>query len=112
MDSGECVDQVYLTVVAPFSRKGPHLHQVRAGRFICLKGNVEIVTRQEELYESQWSGEDHGYRTVRVPAGIPAEICNWEFEPAYVLNMPSPPWREDQSDECPVENWDPEKDKP
>ena len=102
-----------MTVVDPGCQKGPHLHQVRRGRFTCIKGNVEIITRRCEdttgncLYAREWTGEDHGYVTVHVPSGVAAEIINHGDEPAYVLNMPTPAWRPDSRDEWEVMSWNP-----
>jgi dTDP-4-dehydrorhamnose 3,5-epimerase-like enzyme len=94
--------QIYVTVVAPKCIKGPHLHLKRWGLFTCIKGNVKIVIRNEEKYEEYFSGEDHSYRTIQVPAGKPSAIQNIGDEDAYVLNMPAPAWRIDDQDEHPV----------
>lgn len=94
--------QVYLTVVSPGSVKGPHLHMKRWGLFTCIKGNVKIVLKTSGGYEETFSGEDHAFTTVQVPAGIPAALQNIGNEDAYVLNMPSPAWRPDDQDEHPV----------
>jgi hypothetical protein len=91
--------QVYLTVVAPRSEKGPHLHLVRTGCFTCIKGNVRIVVKIGGQYREYWSGEDHQYRSVEVPAGVPALIQNPAAVEAYVLNMPNPAWTPDMHDE-------------
>lgn len=91
--------QVYLTVVAPRSVKGPHLHLRRWGLFACVKGDVKIVLRTEQGYEEHWSGEAHQFRTVQVPAGVAAALQNVGEVPAYVLNMPAPAWRPDDQDE-------------
>lgn len=121
-------DQVYLTVVLPGAQKGPHLHRKRCGRFTCIKGNVMIVTRGIETHEwrghdgrgptmavlmdlskpayvEHYTGENYGFATIPVWPGTPAAIYNLGTEPAYVLNMPSPPWRPDDQDEWPVEDW-------
>ena len=106
-------DQVYVTVVEPACSKGPHLHKKRFGRFVCITGNVEIITRRAKhpetngLYQRHLSGEDHDYALIEVPAGVPAEICNIDSIPAVVLNMPTPAWRPDDQDEWPVEDWNP-----
>lgn len=94
--------QVYLTVVSPGAVKGPHLHLKRWGLFTCVKGNVKIVLKTPAGYEETFSGVDHGFATVQVPAGIPAALHNVGREDAYVLNMPSPAWRPDDLDEHPV----------
>lgn len=91
--------QVYLTVVAPNSIKGPHLHQKRWGLFTCIKGNVKVVVRTPAGYEEYWSGEDHHYTSVQIPPSVPAALQNGGSEDAYVLNLPSPAWRPDDQDE-------------
>lgn len=110
-------DQVYLTVIAPRCQKGPHLHLKRCGRFVCIKGNVEIITRRGmdpkarhghwRLYERHWSGQNHDYKLVHVPPGTAAALINHEDEPAFVINMPTPAWKPDDQDEWPVEGWRP-----
>ena len=61
--------QVYLTVVAPKSVKGPHLHLKRWGLFTCIRGNVKIISRSERGYEEAFSGEKHCFATVRFQPG-------------------------------------------
>ena len=106
-------DQVYLTVIAPHSQKGPHLHKKRCGRFVCIKGNVEIILRRAlhpqcpGVYEHQWTGEDHGYGMIEVPPATGAALMNHSDEPAFVINMPTPAWLPDDQDEWPVEEWNP-----
>jgi dTDP-4-dehydrorhamnose 3,5-epimerase-like enzyme len=104
VDDKEPIEQVYLTVVEPGMCKGPHLHWRRRGRFVCVKGNVLVVTRGSDYHE-RWSGEDHGFAVVRVNPGIAAALYNRGDEPAYVLNMPYPPWRKDDQDEHEVIGW-------
>jgi len=94
--------QVYLTVVAPKEIKGPHLHLKRWGLFTCIKGNIKIVVKTSEGYKEFFTGEDYEFATIQVPAGVPAALQNIGHEEAYVLNMPSPAWREDDQDEHPV----------
>lgn len=105
VDDHDPIDQVYLTTVYPGMAKGPHLHMRRRGRFTCVKGNVLIVTRIGDIYSEHWSGEDHDYATVRVPEGVPAAIYCQGSSLAYVLNMPSPPWRAGDPDEHEVLDW-------
>ena len=103
-------DQVYLTVVAPHSQKGPHLHKIRRGLFCCIKGHVRIVQRVvpdgflEYVYRTAFIGEDD-QRLILVRPGDAACIYNDSAEEALLLNLPSPAWSKDQKDEWPVENW-------
>ncbi|MBU3542207.1 cupin domain-containing protein [Polynucleobacter sp. MWH-Loch1C5] len=97
--SGKEPQQVYLTVIAPGEIKGPHLHFIRTGCFTCIKGNARFVLKIDEGYQVVMSGEDHEYRSVIVPTGVPAALQNLGKEDAYVLNMPQPAWTPDMNDE-------------
>ena len=98
--------QLYVTVCAPGARKGPHLHLKRWGYFTCVKGNVRVVVRTPAGYEIAFSGEEHAFATIEVPAGCPALIENPGTIDAYVINTPSPAWHKDDVDDHPVEGWD------
>ena len=91
--------QVYLTVVVPGKVKGPHLHLKRWGLFTCIKGNGKVLVRTERGYEEWFTGENHDFATIQVPAGIPAALQNTGDTDAYFLNMPSPAWRVEDQDE-------------
>jgi len=104
VDSGVAIDQVYLTTILPWRVKGPHLHLKRRGLFCCIRGEVIVVVR----------GSDGSYATHKmkpgdppflVPPGVPAALYNALYVEALVLNMPSPPWREDDKDEHEVKDW-------
>ena len=96
---GKEPQQVYLTVIAPGQIKGPHLHFIRTGCFTCIKGNARFVLKTTEGYQVILSGEDHEYRTVIVPTGVPAALQNIGKGEAFVLNMPQPAWTPDMNDE-------------
>ena len=94
--------QVYLTVVTGFNIKGPHLHKRRSGLLTCIVGNVKIIVRQKGKYHEFFTGENFGFRTIKIPAGIPMAIQNVDDTDAYVLNMPSPAWSKEDLDDHPV----------
>lgn len=91
--------QVYLTVIAPRETKGPHLHFIRTGCFTCIKGNTRIVLKTPDGYQTYFSGEEHEFRSVMIPAGVAAALQNLGDEDAYVLNMPNPAWTPAMNDE-------------
>lgn len=91
--------QVYLTVISPGERKAPHLHYIRAGFFTCIKGDVKIVLKTPEGYKEFYSGENHEYLSVEVPAGVPSLVINAGEGEAFVLNMPAPAWTPEMNDE-------------
>lgn len=96
---GKEPQQVYLTVIGPRQIKGPHLHYIRTGCFTCIKGNARFVLKTADGYRVFYSGEDHEYTSVIVPAGVPAAVQNLGQEEAFVLNMPSPAWTPTMDDE-------------
>ena len=95
--------QVYCTVAKPKEIKGPHLHKKRWGLFTCIKGNVKIVIQVNGEYIERFTGEDHSFATIQIPAGIPSALVNIGEVDAYILNMPSPSWHPDDQDD-----WDEE----
>ncbi len=95
--------QVYCTVAAAGEVKGPHLHMKRWGLFTCIRGNIKIVVRVDGEYREYFSGEDHDFATVQVPAGVPNALVNIGEGDAYILNMPAPAWRADDQDDWDVE---------
>lgn len=103
IDSGIRVEQVYLTTVLPWKVKGPHLHKVRRGLFACVQGEVLVVVCQMGMYKTY--SIRRGDPMILVPPGVPAALYNPLGIEALVLNFPSPPWREDDKDEWPVEDW-------
>ena len=94
--------QVYMTVVAPGTVKGPHLHQKRWSFFTCIKGNVVVVMRTTEGYREYESGDDHGYAMIQVPGGTPAALFNPHGEEARVLTLASHAWTRSDPDDYPV----------
>ena len=95
--------QIYCMVVSKDEVKGPHLHKKRWGLFTCIKGNIKLVVKIDGMYQEYFSGDEHHYRTIQVPAGIPALIVNIGNIDAYVINMPSPAWHVDDQDDWDVE---------
>lgn len=95
--------QVYCTVAKPGEVKGPHLHKKRWGLFTCIKGNVKIVIQIDGQYQERFTGEDHNFATIQVPAGTPSALVNIGEVDAYILNMPSPSWHPEDQDDWDVE---------
>lgn len=102
LDPAQRPRQAYLTVVAPGMVKGPHLHMKRWGLFTCIRGDVKIIIQTPGGYEEHYSGENHHFNTIQVPAGWAAALQNCGKSDAYVLNMPSPPWNPSDPDDHPV----------
>lgn len=99
LNNNDYLKQVYLTVVKPNNIKGPHLHYKRNGLFTCIKGNIRIVTKENNEYKIFFSGEDYNYNSILIPKGIPAALQNISDIDAMVINLPSPGWTKEMQDE-------------
>jgi mannose-6-phosphate isomerase-like protein (cupin superfamily) len=99
--------QVYLTVCSAGTRKGPHLHMKRWGYFTCVRGNARVVAKIGDEYTVAYTGEDHGFATIEVPAGVPNLLENVGDVDAYIINTPSPAWHVDDQDDHAVTEWNP-----
>lgn len=108
VDHGPRIDQAYLTTVLPGAQKGPHCHMKRRGHYVCIRGAVLIVTRDPEgnyrSFEMSAETQEHN-RGLDIPPGTVSALYNLGDEEAWLLNMPSPPWRSDDQDEWPVNDW-------
>jgi mannose-6-phosphate isomerase-like protein (cupin superfamily) len=99
-------DQVYVTAIAPHSRKGPHLHMRRRGMFVCISGKTHLRALTEGVYEEF---ELSCWPLLVIPPGVPCALYNYGDTEALVLNMPSPAWSAEDPDDHPVLDWkDPE----
>lgn len=99
LNNNDYLKQVYLTVVKPNNIKGPHLHYKRNGLFTCIKGNIRIVTKENNEYKLFFSGEDYNYNSILIPKGIPTALQNISDIDAMVINLPSPGWTKEMQDE-------------
>lgn len=91
--------QVYLSVMAPGGRKGPHMHKIRSGFVTCIKGNVKVVLKGPDGYKEYFSGEEHEYLSVEMPPNTPVMYFNLGPGEAFLINMPSPAWTPDMNDD-------------
>lgn len=82
---------VYLAATFPRGFKGYHLHQVRKGRFVCLRGRVKITVvdgqQKEEVVLDAATPE-----RLFLPTNVYIGIENVGDEEAWLLNYPDPPY--------------------
>ena len=106
-DSGERIEQVYLTVVRPGKEKGPHLHQKRCGKFICIRGAAQFILRPPSGIYVRVNLNGNTPEMLVVPQGTVALIRCISGQAAYLLNMPDPAWSAEDPDEHEVQSWNP-----
>ena len=107
LEQRESVDQVYITTVFEGMSKGPHLHHIRTGRFLCIRGRVDLILRFPDGHYVYYEMDAIEPKVYEVPTGYAAELRNSGDGTAWVLNMPSPAWDKDNQDDNSVVDWKP-----
>jgi dTDP-4-dehydrorhamnose 3,5-epimerase len=101
--------QVYLTVAYPGVVKGWHYHKVQTDHFVCVKGMLKVVLYDDrdgsptkgEVSEF-FMGERNPILLV-IPNGVLHGMKGIGTEAAYLINVPTEPYRYDDPDEFRVD---------
>lgn len=99
---------IYITTCFPFEIKGVHCYEKRENNFVCLKGKVVFISKENGGYKEY-------ILSAKIPqmlsfqAKIPACHINIGSEEAIILNCPSTVWHPDQNEQIETEfneyNW-------
>lgn len=90
---------VYVTRINPGERKGPHLHIIRHSYYVCIKGKVVFIIKDNDgKYLEIESGEDNP-TLVEIPKGFSSAHINLSNEPSTILALVNPSWKPDIRDE-------------
>lgn len=80
---------LYLTATYPKGFKGYHLHTVRSGHLVCVRGRMKItIVEGIRKVEHILSGDRP--ERLRVPTGVWVGYENVGEEEGWILNFPSP----------------------
>ena len=94
--------EVYLATTKPGSFKGYHLHRIRAGRFIAIKGKVRVIMylRDGDVWKKTEQILDAANPTrIFVPVNVATGLETIGDEEAWLINYPDPPYDPDLKDE-------------
>ncbi len=90
---------VYMTSVNPGERKGPHLHIIRHSYYVCIKGKVVFIAKEESgNYLEIESSEDNPV-LVEIPKNHSSAHINLSNEPSIIMALVNPSWKPDSRDE-------------
>ena len=90
---------VYFTTINKGERKGPHLHKIRHSYYVCIKGKVVFIIKNNDgKYLEIESGEDNPV-LVEIPKGFSSAHINLSKEPSTILALVNPSWKPDIRDE-------------
>ena len=90
---------VYMTTINPGEIKGPHLHKIRHSYYVCIKGKVVFIIKQDSgKYLEIESGEEEPV-LVEIPKNRSSAHINLSNEPSIILALVNPSWKPDNRDE-------------
>lgn len=88
----------YLSAITPGAFKGYHLHRLRNGRFICIKGKVKIIAYQNGQRQ-EFILEANNPQRLFMPNNIANGWENIGDEEAWLINYPDPAYDPELKDE-------------
>lgn len=89
---------VYITNVAAGKIKGPHLHKKRTSYFVCIKGKVAFVARDNQgNYEEIIASEDNPI-LIQIPKNVASGHINLSDTESSVLVLADVAWKPDDNE--------------
>ena len=90
---------IYITNVIKGGRKGPHVHKKRTSCFVCIKGKVVFIIKEDSgNYLEIESSEDNPV-LVEIPKNHSSAHINLSNEPSIIMALVNPSWKPDNRDE-------------
>ena len=92
-------EMVYVTTINPGEIKGPHLHIIRHSYYVCIKGRVVFIIKDESgKYIEIESSEEKPF-LIEIPKNRSSAHINLSNEPSIILALVNPSWKPDNRDE-------------
>ena len=89
---------IYITSVSPNEIKGPHLHIKRNSYFLCIKGKILFVIRQQNGQYTEIIAEKDTPQLISVPKGLASAHVNLSTEESSILVLADVAWRPDDNE--------------
>ena len=82
----------YLTVAYPRCFKGYHLHKVRESNYVCIRGEVTVITYTKTEGRKETKLSANCSNKMKIGTNIPTGIRNDSREEVWLINFPNPPY--------------------
>ena len=92
-------EMVYITSVNPGERKGPHLHVIRHSYYVCIKGKVVFVIKEDSGNYLEIESSEENPVLVEIPKNYSSAHINLSNESSIILSVVNPSWKPDNRDE-------------
>tara|TARA_B110000438_G_scaffold280431_1_gene305706 strand:- start:978 stop:1436 length:459 start_codon:yes stop_codon:yes gene_type:complete len=92
-------EMVYITSVNPRERKGPHLHIIRHSYYVCIKGKVVFIIKEDSGNYLEIESSEENPVLVEIPKNSSSAHINLSDEPSLIMALVNPSWKPDNKDE-------------
>ena len=83
---------VYVSSVNPREIKGPHLHTKRDSYFVCIRGKVIFIAKDEKGNFLEIESSEKKPVLVQIPKNFASAHINPTNEVSTVLTLANPSW--------------------
>lgn len=83
---------VYVSSVNPGEIKGPHLHTKRDSYFVCIRGRVIFIAKDNDGKYHEIESSEENPVLVQIPKNHASAHINIENQIATVLTLANPAW--------------------
>jgi len=89
---------VYVSTVNIGEVKGPHLHTKRDSYFVCIKGKVVFIVKDEIGKYHEIESSENKPVLVQIPKNIASAHINLHNDSSTILTLANPSWRPDDNE--------------
>jgi dTDP-4-dehydrorhamnose 3,5-epimerase len=84
---------IYITSVVAGGRKGPHVHKKRTSCFVCIKGKVVFIIKDENGQYLEIESSEENPILIQVPKNIASAHVNLSKNESSVLTLADIAWK-------------------
>ena len=89
---------VYVSSVNKGEIKGPHLHLKRTSYFVCIKGQVMFIVKDDNGNFQEIESSEENPVLIRIPKNVPSAHVNLSENVSTVLTLADVAWRPDDNE--------------
>ncbi len=84
---------VYVSSVNPGEIKGPHLHTERDSYFVCIRGKVVFIVKNNDGSYAEIESSEENPVLVQIPKNFASAHINTTNQTATILTLANPAWK-------------------
>ena len=84
---------VYVSRINPHEIKGPHLHTKRDSYFVCVRGKVVFIVKDNSGNFHEIESSEEKPVLVQIPKNVASAHINLSDETSTILALANPAWR-------------------